>query len=71
MMLFMPRSVQITTPPASYEELVKPLRIPKARQRVLSARIQEAWKKMVAEDESLRGEISRVEEMSKSASAGR
>jgi len=49
MMMLMPRSVQITTPRASYEELVKQLRIPKARQRQLRAIVAETRRRLASE----------------------
>lgn len=39
----MPKSVHITTPPLSLEEIAKRLRIPKAKQKALRAVLDEAW----------------------------
>jgi hypothetical protein len=71
MMMRMPRSVHITTPRASYEELVKQLRIPKARQRVLRERIEEAWKRMLAVDAPQQDDSTQPKEMSESAAVSR
>ena len=67
----MPRSVHITTPRSSEEELIKQLRIPKARRKELDSMIEAAWKRMVAEDKTLRSDLQETGEKQESASAAR
>ena len=45
-------SVHITTPPPSFESMVKLLRIPKARQKELRAMMDEARARLAAEQET-------------------
>ena len=67
----MPRSVHITTPRSSEEELIRQLRIPKARRKELDSMIEAAWKRMVAEDKTLRNDLLETGEKQESASAAR
>jgi len=66
----------ITTPPASFEERVKHLHIPKARQKELLKIIEETRQRLAAEDKallekSLRPEEAKAEEKAEIASAAR
>jgi hypothetical protein len=64
-------SVHITTPPPSYDSMVKRLRIPKARQKQLLAMIAETRSRLAAERETLSSDLSQLEEKRESASAAR
>jgi transposase len=54
----MPKSVHITARPPSYEEQVKRLRIPKARQKRLLAIMDDAWRRHARAAESLEVETN-------------
>lgn len=64
----MPKSVHITTPPLSYEEQVRRLRIPKKRLKELEAIADKAWADFQTQKEASRSRIG-AEENPKSASA--
>jgi len=67
----MPRSVHITTPRSSEEELIRLLRIPKARRKQLDAMFEETRKRFAAELAALRNDSLDREEKQESASTAR
>ena len=65
----MPKSVQITTPWPSFEEMVGHLHVPEARQKELSALAEEIWKRLSAEEQATADDTARREEKPRNASA--
>jgi ribosomal 50S subunit-associated protein YjgA (DUF615 family) len=63
MIIVMPQPLAyITGPRSSFEEQVKHLRIPKARQKELLKMMEETRQRLAAEDKALRGGLSKSDE---------
>lgn len=65
----MPKPVHISTPPPSHEEMVRRLRVPKARQRKLRAIMDETWARLESLEKVSENPESGQEENRKNAPA--
>jgi hypothetical protein len=65
----MPKSVNIGTPWPTHEEMVRHLRVPRARQKELRALADKFYKRISAEKESASGVKIGRQEISKNAPA--
>jgi hypothetical protein len=69
MSLAMPKSVHITTPPLNFEEEVRRLRIPKARQKQLREMMDEARARLAAEQQEHASPVVQRKELPQNAHA--